>query len=154
MSCVNESEWASETKIISKVIQEASVVSRSLTDGWAVVKSLTSCYCLPLHEKADLFYVVFFFIYFYFSHLTLCRVRKHCPLVSCLRFNAIAQWKIPNITGPKLRTHVILVPWCSCLNNTLLSSLQRKSPKNLKPVLYWLQRWRGFKSGKITGVVF
>lgn len=127
-------------KIISKVIQVASVVSRSLTDGWAIVKSLTSCYCLPLREKANFLYVVFFSIYFYFSHLTLCRVRKHCALVSCLRFNAIAQWKIPNITGPKLRTHVILVPRCSCLNNTMLSSLQRKSPENLKPVLYGLQK--------------
>lgn len=141
-------------KIISKVIQAASVVSRSLTDGWAILKSLTSCYCLPLHEKANLLYVVFFSIYFYFSHLTLCRVRKRCALVSCLRLNAIAQWKIPSITGPKLRTHVILAPRCSCLNNTLLSSLQRKAPENLKPGLYWLQRQRGFKPGKIIGVVF
>ena len=136
---MNENERLKQ-EIISKALQEGSVVSRSLTEGWAIGRSLTPRYCLPLREKANLFYFVFFSIYFYFSHLTLWRVRKHRALVSRLRFNAIAQWKIPNIKGPKLRTHVILVPRCSCLNNTLLSSLQRKSPENLKPVLYWLQR--------------
>lgn len=92
-----------------------------LTDG-RLRQSLTSWCCLLLHGKANFSYFVFFSIYFYFSHLTLCRVRNHCALVSCLRFNTIAQWKIPNVKGPKWRTHVILVPRCSCLNNALLGS--------------------------------
>lgn len=125
---------------ISRVPEEGSVVSRSLTDGRAVVESLTSRYRLPWHAKANSFCFVFFSIYFYFGHLTLCGARKHRALVSRLRFNAIAQRKIPSRKGPKLRTRVIRVPRCRRLSNALLSSLQRKSPADLKPVLHWPQR--------------
>ena len=123
MICVYEGEWELSQKSIPRVLGAVCIASAlaAAPDWWQAV-SVPDLMVLPATAWKSKLLFVCFSTYFYFSHLTLCRVRNHCALVSCLRFNAIAQWKIPNIKGPKWRTHVILVPWCSCLNNVLLSS--------------------------------
>lgn len=123
MICVYEGEWELSQKSIPRVLGAVCIASAlaAAPDWWQAV-SVPDLMVLPATAWKSKLLFVCFSTYFYFSHLTLCRVRNHCALVSSLRFNAIAQWKIPNIKGPKWRTHVILVPWCSCLNNVLLSS--------------------------------